>query len=113
MPYITRDATGKITRACVRPLVNGEQLPHSHPEVLDFLTARGHNPQVVADALEELRRTDAEMSRAIEDLIMVLMKKNVFRITDLPKPVQDRMSLRMKLRVTIEEAYDKASGGKG
>lgn len=112
MPYITRDANGKINRVCVRPLVNGDQLPHTHPEVVEFLKERGHNPQIVSDALEELRRTDAEMSRAIEDLIMVLMKKNVFRITDLPKPVQDRMSLRMKLRVAIEEAYDKASGAR-
>lgn len=109
MPYVLRDKNGKIERASVRALAGGELLPHHHPEVVAYLKSRNQNPKEVEDAMEELRRTDGEMSRAIEDLIMVLLKKNVIKLSDMPRPVQDRMALRTKLRLRIEEAYEKAS----
>jgi hypothetical protein len=110
MPYILRDETGKIARISARALHGGELVPHSHPDVVAWLTARGQNPKHVEEALGELRRTDLEMSRAVEDVIMVLLKKNVLKMTDLPKAVQDRMALRVKMRVMIQDIYDQASG---
>lgn len=112
MPYVIRDAQGKVIKASARVLSGGELLPHSHPEVVAFLKSRGQNPSDIESALSELRRTDAEMSRAIEDVIMVLLKKNILRMTDLPKPVQERMSSRVKQRVLIQDIYDQASGAK-
>jgi hypothetical protein len=109
MPYIFRDDTGKVSRASVRPLVGGECVPHNHPDVVGFLKARQQDPKEVADALAELQVTDMEMSRAIEDLVMVLLKKNVIKMMDLPRQVQDRMAYRVRLRVRIEETYEKAS----
>ena len=109
MPYIQRDANGKIIKASARLLSGCDLLPHNHPEVLEFLKQRGQDPQQVETALAELRRTDGEMSRAIEDVIMVLLKKNVFKMSDLPKPVQDRMSFRVKQRVLIQDIYDQAT----
>ena len=113
MPYIVRDANGKILKASARTLPSGELVPHSHPEVVDFLKHHGQDPKQVEDALSELRRTDNEMARAVEDVIMVLLKKNVLKMTDMPKAVQDRMALRVKLRVLIQDIYDQASGTKG
>src|ERR1700733_11695824 len=112
MPYILRDETGKIQRASARALVGGELVPHSHPEVVEFLKARGQNPKQVEEALGELRRTDNEMARAAEDVIMVLLKKNVLKLSELPKAVQDRMQVRVKLRVIIQDIYDQASGSR-
>jgi len=112
MPYIMRDETGKIARISARSLHGGELVPHSHPEVVEFLQQRGQNPKQVEEALGELRRTDAEMSRAVEDVIMVLLKKNVLKLSDMPKAVQDRMQLRVKMRMTIQDIYDQASGSK-
>jgi hypothetical protein len=109
MPYIQRDDKGKIVKASARTLVGGDLLPHNHPEVVDFLKQRGQDPTQVELALSELRRTDNEMARAVEDVIMVLLKKNLFKMTDLPKPVQDRMSFRVKQRVLIQDIYDQAS----
>jgi hypothetical protein len=109
MPYIQRDASGKITKASARTLIGGELVPHNHPDVVAFLKARGQDPIQVETALGELRRTDNEMARAVEDVIMVLLKKNLFKMTDLPKPVQDRMSFRVKQRVLIQDIYDQAS----
>jgi len=109
MPYIIRDASGKIIKASARTLIGGELVPHNNSDVIAFLKQRGQDPQVVEQALGELRRTDNEMARAVEDIIMVLLKKNLFKMTDLPKPVQDRMSFRVKQRVLIQDTYDQAS----
>lgn len=112
MPYILRDESGKVHRISARALHNGEFAPHNHPDVVAFLETRGQDPKQIEEALGELRRTDTEMSRAVEDVIMVLLKKNVLKMTDLPKAVQDRMALRVKMRVIIQEIYDQASGTK-
>ena len=111
MPYVYR-TDGKISKISTRTLIGGEALPHNHPEVIDFLKHHGQDPAQVEQALNELSRTDGEMARAIEDVVIVLMKKNLFKMTDLPKPVQDRMSNRIKQRVMIQDIYDQASGTK-
>jgi len=110
MPYVFRDANGKVCRATVRPIHGAESLPHGHPELVEFLRERGQDPDQIEQSLGDLRKTDAEMSRAVEDVIMALLKKNILKMTDLPKPVQDRMASRVKLRVMIQDAYDQASG---
>ena len=110
MPYIVRDANGKINRASARHIHGAEMVPYDHGELRDFIGSNGQKPQQIDDALSELRRTDAEMSRAVEDVVMALLKKNVLKMSDLPKPVQERMALRVKLRVMIQEVYDQASG---
>lgn len=112
MPYVLRDETGKINRASARALPNGELIPHNHPDVVAFLKARGQDPKSVEDTLAELRRSDGDMARAVEDVIMVLLKKNILKLTDMPKPVQDRMATRVKLRMIIQDIYEQASGGK-
>jgi len=109
MPYIQRDANGKIIKVSARGLAEGEVVPHNHPEVFAFLRQRGQDPHQVEIALNELRRTDNEMARAVEDVIMILLKKNVIKMTDLPKPVQDRISFRVRQRVMIQDIYDQAS----
>ena len=112
MPYIYRNESGKISKISVRALVGGDTLPHNHPEVMEFLKHHNQDPTQVELALKELQRTDGEMARAIEDVVIVLMKKNLIKMTDLPKPVQDRMSNRIKQRVLIQDIYDQASGSK-
>jgi hypothetical protein len=110
MPYIVRDEHGKVVKASARSIPGAELVPHSNPEVVEFLKSRGQDPKQVEEALNELRRTDAEMSRAVEDVIMVLLKKNIIKMSDMPKAVQDRMALRVRMRLTIQEVYDQASG---
>ena len=113
MPYIQRDESGKVNKASARTLIGGELVAHNHPDVLEFLRLRGQDPTQVEQALGELRRTDNEMARAVEDVIMVLLKKNIVKMTDLPKAVQDRMSFRVRQRVIIQDIYDQASARTG
>ena len=68
MPFIVRDENGKIQRISARSLPGSEVAPHTHPDVVAFLRERNQDPAHVESALEELRRTDAEMSRAVEDV---------------------------------------------
>lgn len=110
MPYIIRDASGKITRASARPIHGAEIVQSSHPELVAFVRANGQDPNAIQTAFDELKRTDGDMSRAVEDVVMALLKKNILKMSDLPPPVQDKMAQRVKLRVQIQEAYDQASG---
>jgi hypothetical protein len=110
MPYVFRDEAGKISRATVRQVVGAEMLPYDHPELVSFLEQNGQSQQKVTEALGDLRKTDVEMTRAVEDVVMALLKKNVLKMTDLPKPVQERMAYRVKLRMLIQDVYEQASG---
>lgn len=109
MPYIVRDTQGKIIRATLQQVHGAEMVPYNHPELEEFLKTHGQDPHKVEEALSELRRTDGEMARAVEDVVMALLKKNVLKMTDLPVPVQDRMGYRVKLRMSIQEAFDQAT----
>ncbi|MGB4101136.1 MAG: hypothetical protein WBK91_04435 [Alphaproteobacteria bacterium] len=110
MPFVQRDATnGKIVKAMTRSVPNAEFVQHGHPDLIAFLQERGVDTKQIDDALGELKRTDMDMSRAVEDLITALLKKSVIKISDLPKQVQDRIALRTRMRVLIAESYDRAS----
>lgn len=112
MPYVLKDTAGNITKASARPIIGADGVPHSDPGLLAFCESRGVNVKEIDEAQAELRRTDGDMARAIEDVIMVLLKKNILKMTDLPKPVQDKIALRAKLRNIISDAYDRASAAK-
>ncbi|MBI1272680.1 MAG: hypothetical protein GC131_01155 [Alphaproteobacteria bacterium] len=112
MPYIIRDKDGNITKASVRMIPNADFLPHTDAKLKAFVESRGVKLADIEGSLEELRRTDLDMSRAVEDVITALLKKNILKMTDLPKAVQDRIALRVKMRALIAEAYDRASDSK-
>ena len=109
MPFVLRDTAGTINKASVRPIPGAEFLSHGDPTLIAFIESRGVKPVEIEHALGELRRTDLDMSRAVEDVITALLKKNILKITDLPKALQDRIALRVKMRALIAEAYDRAS----
>ncbi|HLB06526.1 MAG TPA: hypothetical protein VJN41_02435 [Alphaproteobacteria bacterium] len=47
---------------------------------------------------QALGASDSELIRALEDLIDVLIKKDVIAFTDLPEPVQRKLLSRQALR---------------
>ncbi len=112
MPYILREPDGRIYRVTARMIPGAETLPPDHPDVISFLENRGVTPDGVRSAFAELKRTDNEMSRAVEDVITALLKKNILKMSDLPKAVQDRIAYRVRMRLQIQEAYDRASHGR-
>ena len=109
MPYILRSTEGKIIRASVRSIVGGEQVQYNHIDLVEFLKSNKQDPKDVEVTLAELHVTDVEMSRGIEDVILVLLKKGVIKMLDLPNQLQDRMALRVRLRQRLEDLYEKAT----
>lgn len=95
MPYISRNENGTVVGLHDTP--NGEQdewLDVGDPEVFDFLKRIESSDQ----AKQALSNTDSEMIRVIEDLIDLLISKNVFILTELPEAVQAKLGARKKMR---------------
>jgi hypothetical protein len=98
MPYIQRDDQGRI-----------ESL-HRHASALAAEFAADDDPQVLAfvgvvpadtgagSEADSLVRMDASFVRVIEDLIDLLMVKNVITLTDLPIQAQNKLLARKSFR---------------
>ena len=93
MPYIKRNNAGEITA------VSEEALP-------DFVLATDQDVDEISDfGIElvgkdeaELLKTDLEFVRVLEDVIELLMVKNLIQFTELPDASQAKMLKRKKLR---------------
>lgn len=96
MSYITRGADGRIA-ALSTLAVAGEQweeISDDSPELRAFI-------EVLADANNVFESSDMKMIRAIEDVIDLLIHKNVICITDLPVAVQTKLMERRSLRHSL------------
>jgi hypothetical protein len=99
MPHVLRDASGKILAVLDRPSDGGTtELPADHPDLVAFLARKG--PTSYFDLL----RADLEFIRVIEDLIGVLLQKNVLLLTDLPPEAQEKLLRRGSLRRQFRDA---------
>ena len=85
MLYVLRDNDGKITGLTTTVSPGAEEASLSNPEVTDFL----------ADS-------DFGLIRVIEDLIDVLVDKNVMTITDLPEQAQLKLLYRKNSRTLLD-----------
>ncbi|MCR9221541.1 MAG: hypothetical protein NXI21_15055 [Alphaproteobacteria bacterium] len=94
MPYVSRDEKGQITGIADKSAPHAREfLPRDHPEVVRYL--RGASPQAMRDTLSE---SDLEMARITEDLIDVLIGRNMLNFTDLPIEAQRKLMARQRLR---------------
>ncbi|RED54263.1 hypothetical protein [Aestuariispira insulae] len=98
MPYVIRDGSNEIIGLSVEPVgAKPELLPDDHPDVVAFRRNARHSKS----AQEELLESDLAMARIIEDLIDVLISKNIINFTDLPLPAQRKLTGRQKLRSNL------------
>ena len=90
--YVRRDANGQIVSISRVPAADhSERCDVDRAEVAAFL--RMLDPGKAA-----LLESDLSLIRALEDLIDVLIHKDVLRLTDLPESVQAKLSTRRRLR---------------
>ncbi|HHJ4328416.1 TPA: tryptophan synthase subunit beta [Klebsiella pneumoniae] len=88
MLYVQRDDQGKLVRVEMVAFEGyTEQLASDDHEVLGWYSS-----------VQQLRESDQEMIRVLEDLIGVLISKGVIRITDLPAPAQAKLMSRTQAR---------------
>ena len=111
MPYIQRDDQGRIDslHRHASPLAS-EFVPDDDPEVLAFVgvgvgVVSGSGAVATAGSDtggdaggDSLVRMDASFVRVIEDLIDLLMVKNVITLTDLPIQAQNKLLARKSFR---------------
>jgi len=95
MPYITRNNNGEIVEIHNSPdKEHAIWIDPSNPEVLDFIK----RIETSEKARQALSSTDYEMVRVVEDLIDMLMERQIFIFTELPEPVQAKLNARKQLR---------------
>ncbi|MYM65110.1 hypothetical protein [Pseudomaricurvus sp. HS19] len=99
MPYIIRNAKSEIVALLKEPASGLEEfLPADNKEVMQFLGLKSGD-----DARGALEVSDRELARVTEDLIQLLIQKNLILFTELPLPVQEKLLLREKLRASLNE----------
>jgi hypothetical protein len=100
MPYVNRDENGNIVALVNEPPHEGaERLSASDPQVLAFL----HETESDALSQQFLSTSDSELARVLEDLITLLIGKNLITFTELPDAVQNKLINRKQAREILHE----------
>ncbi|AGZ32995.1 tryptophan synthase subunit beta [Pseudomonas sp. SWI6] len=94
MFYVQRDSEGELLRVEAAPFEGfAEILPADHAEIQEWFA-----DDVVENSLKQLKQSDLDMIRVLEDLIEVLTTKGVISITDLPVGAQAKLLNRSTAR---------------
>ncbi len=93
MHHVVRDAKGNIASLHREAVPDAEVLPLGHPDIHAFMTGTDGKSFSVMDA---------DLVRVLEDLIDVLLRRNVFCITDLPLEAQVKLFERRHFRENLQ-----------
>lgn len=99
MLYIERNADGTIAAIHQTPTDKAtEKKTMLDEEVIAFLDKDGK----LDSWIQLLSLSDVSIIRVIEDLIDVLVKKNIIMLTDLPEEARDKLQERKRVRKKLE-----------
>jgi hypothetical protein len=98
MLYAIRNDEGRIIGISETAQANAEPIDLYHPDVKAFLSVEDENfsPDTYLD------KSDQAITRIIEDLIEVLIDKNLIIFTDLPDGAQRKLLTRKLARSMIQ-----------
>lgn len=100
MPFIKRGDDGKICGVSLSDQAGYSECPKDErPELEQFL----RQFETVEASFSE---TDLDLVRVLEDLIDLLVEREVIRVTDLPQAAQNKLLTRRNLRATLKPALD-------
>jgi len=102
MLYATRNAEGKITGISDAPSSSSEAIENSHPDVREFFST--HNKEFSPDSF--LDESDSGIARILDDLVDLLVKKNLIMFTELPNEAQKKLLSRRVVRSLIQNDTD-------
>lgn len=95
MPYIFRDENGQIAAVSATPRGDvREEIAQDSPELRAFV-------EQLSGSADVFETSDMKLIRVIEDVIDLLIAKNVICITELPQPVQAKLMERRSLRNSL------------
>ena len=89
MPFLLRKADGSPLSLYREPQPGADWVAADHPDVLSFMDG---------DLSSGFARLDASLIRVVEDLVDVLISRELIRITDLPLEAQEKLFSRKSFR---------------
>jgi len=95
MLYIKRDKDGVINDILFTPGPDREEISLHDPKLKEFIENSPNSTELVQQVLNQL---DLDMVRVIEDVIDILIDKNLMLFTDLPTPVQNKILFKKTIR---------------
>lgn len=97
MFHVQRNAQGQLIRVEAAAFAGAQEtLPADAQEIQAWFAN-----QDVESSLLQLKQSDLDMIRVLDDLVQVLMNKGVLRITDLPAAAQSKLLSRTQARVAL------------
>ena len=90
MIYVKRDATGQVTAISKEPMEGFEQTDESIASEIEEMLASS------SDSL--FQNSDLEFIRVLDDVIDLLISKNLVLFTELPEVVQEKYTQRTQMR---------------
>lgn len=94
MPYVRRDERGRIVSVQLEPCAGCEEILAGTPELAEFIRRAAGEPNT-------LEQSDMRLVRVLEDLIELLIARDVIRFTDLPLPAQQKLLERRSMRQNL------------
>ncbi len=94
MPFIVRDPEGNIAGVYNQAVEGGEEVDAENAELVAFL----RNTVPNAEAAGEWVSSDLALARVMEDLVDILIEKNLINFTDFPDGAQKKLLERRGLR---------------
>ena len=102
MPYVVRDSSGKISGVLEHSEVAvAEEMAADDPELKRFLVEQGlSSPDTARQVLAE---SDLKMIRLVDDLIDLMIDKDVIKFTDLPPAAGEKYLHRQVARKRLQQ----------
>lgn len=101
MSYIKRNTQGEIVAVSVEALEGFTEVTD-----VDLEEAAAFTEAAVGSERHSFEQTDLEFVRVLEDLIELMMSKNLIQFTELPEASQTKMLARQKLRRKLKSHLD-------
>ena len=100
MPYVRRNENGEISAVSQEKLDNiTESVDENSAELHRFLHS-------VNQKKEQIEQTDLNFVRVLEDVIDLLIAKNIILLTELPSKAQQKIAERQHLRSALRPHLD-------
>lgn len=94
MPYIKRDEQGRIVMIDLEPGEGLLEVSANSPEMIEFMKGMGMEQG-------SLQQSDMRLVRVLEDLVDLLIARDVIRFTDLPQAAQEKLLERRSMRQSL------------
>jgi hypothetical protein len=94
MPYVKRDEQGRICMVNLEPGEGLLEVSADSTEMNEFMQSMGIEHS-------RLQQSDMRLVRVLEDLIDLLIDRDVIRFTDLPLPAQEKLMERRSIRQSL------------